>query len=396
MNAPAAAPPAARRPTIALILTGGGARAAYQVGVLRALSELLPKGASTPFRIICGTSAGSVNATILAVDAQDFRHAVRRLMTVWKNFHVHHVYRSDLFGAARNSLRWIIAAISGGRLRYGGNKSVSLLDNTPLAHLLARHVDFSAIQKNIDAGHLTALSVTCSGYTSGQSVTFYQGVPELQNWQRARRIGVAMPIELDHLLASSALPFIFPPKRVNREYFGDGSMRQIAPLSPALHLGAERLLVIGVGRQLQKSNERAQVSMVPTLAAIAGHALNSIFLDSLEVDLERLQRINRTIELIPEEVRRSTNYPLHQVDFRLITPSQDLEKIAADYAQELPGTIRTLLSSVGGTKKSGSNLLSYLLFEKSYCRDLIKLGYADTMAVKDELLAFLGWPAASE
>lgn len=381
------------RPKAALILTGGGARAAYQVGVLRALSELLPKDASTPFTIICGTSAGSINSTILAVDAANFRHAVRRLMTVWKNFHVHHVYRADIFGALRNSARWLFAALSGGRLRTlsGGSQPVSLLDNSPLAALLRRHVDLSAIQRNIDAGHLTALSITCSGYSSGQSVTFYQGEPDLKNWQRARRIGVAMPIELDHLLASSALPFIFPPMRINREFFGDGSMRQIAPVSPALHLGADRLLVIGVGRQLQPDAERIKGSAYPTLAQIAGHALNSIFLDSLEVDLERLQRINRTIELIPEDVRKQTNYPLHPVDFRVISPSEELEKIAAEFAHELPRTIRLLLSTVGGTRKSGSNLLSYLLFEKSYCRALIKLGYNDTMARKDDLLAFLGW-----
>ena len=381
------------RPKVGLILTGGGARAAYQVGVLRALSELLPKEAHTPFPIICGTSAGSINSTILAVDAANFRHAVRRLITVWKNFHVHHVYRADIFGAFRNSARWLFAAMSGGRLRTvsGSTQPVSLLDNAPLAALLRKYVDLSAIQRNIDAGHLTALSITCSGYTTGQSVTFYQGQPDLQNWQRARRIGVAMPIELDHLLASSALPFIFPPMRINREYFGDGSMRQIAPVSPALHLGADRVLVIGVGRQLQPDAERIKSDAFPTLAQIAGHALNSIFLDSLEVDLERLQRINRTIELIPEEVRRQTNYPLHAVDFRVISPSVELEKIAAEFASELPRTIRTLLSTVGGTRKSGSNLLSYLLFEKSYCRALIKLGYKDTMARKDDLLAFMGW-----
>ncbi len=381
------------RPKVALILTGGGARAAYQVGVLRALAELLPKGAPTPFPIICGTSAGSINSTILAVDAGDFRYAVRRLMTVWKNFRAHHVYRADMFGTFRNSARWMLAGLSGGRLRNlsGSSYPVSLLDNAPLAGLLKKYVDFGGIQRNIDSGDLTALSITCSGYSSGQSVTFYQGHPDLQNWQRARRIGVAMPIDLDHLLASSALPFIFPPMRVNREYFGDGSMRQIAPVSPALHLGADRLLVIGVGRQLQPNAERLSSSAYPTLAQIAGHALNSIFLDSLEVDLERLQRINRTIELIPDEVRKQTKYPLHKVEFRVITPSEELEKIAAEFASELPRTIRLLLSTVGGTRRSGSNLLSYLLFEKSYCRALIKLGYKDTMARKDDLLSFLGW-----
>jgi NTE family protein len=382
-----------KRPSVALILTGGGARAAYQVGVLRALSELLPRDLSTPFPIICGTSAGSVNATILAVDAANFRYAVRRLVTVWKNFHVHHVYRADMFGAFRNSARWMLAALTGGRLRNvsGSDHPVSLLDNSPLAALLRKYVDFDAVQRSIDGGHLVALSITCSGYSSGHSVTFYQGQPDLQNWQRARRIGVAMPIALEHLLASSALPFIFPPMRINREYFGDGSMRQIAPVSPALHLGADRLLVIGVGRQLQPNAERIRNGAYPTLAQIAGHALNSIFLDSLEVDLERLQRINRTIELIPEEVRRKTKYPLHRVDFRVITPSEELEKIAAEFSRDLPRTIRLLLSTVGGTRRSGSNLLSYLLFEKAYCRALIKLGYKDTMARKDDLLSFLGW-----
>ncbi len=377
------------RPKVALILTGGGARAAYQVGVLRALSELLPKDASTPFPIICGTSAGSINATELAVDAANFRRAVRRLTMVWKNFHVGHVYRADMLGALRNSASWMFAGFTGGRRLSG--KPISLLDNTPLANLLRKFVDFSAIQRSVDEGHLTALSITCSGYSSGQSVTFYQGQPDLQNWQRARRIGIAMPIEIDHLLASSALPFIFPPARINREYFGDGSMRQIAPVSPALHLGADRLLVIGVGRQLQPNAERLEGGSYPTLAQIAGHALNSIFLDSLEVDLERLQRINRTLELIPEDVRKRSGYPLHPVDFRVITPSEELEKIATEFSQELPRTIRLLLSTVGGTRRSGSNLLSYLLFEKSYCRALLMLGYKDTMARKDDLLAFLGW-----
>jgi len=216
-------------------------------------------------------------------------------------------------------------------------------------------------------------------------------VPGLQPWQRARRIGVPMPITLDHLLASSALPFIFQPRLINREYFGDGSMRQIAPASAALHLGADRLLVIGVGRQLQQKTARVKIDDHPSLAQIAGHALNSIFLDSLEVDLERLQRINRTIEMIPQDALARASYPLHKVDFRVITPSEELEKIAGMHAHELPRTIRLLLSSVGALQRGGSVLLSYLLFEKSYCRALIQLGYKDTMGRKDELLAFLGY-----
>src|SRR5262245_26024472 len=350
-------------------MTGGGARAAYQVGVLRAVSELLPADVRTPFPIICGTSAGAITAAVLAVDAGDFRRGVRRLMTVWKNFRVHHVYRADPWGAFSNSLRWVLTVMTGGLFV---RQPVSLLDNSPLGKLLTQHLDFDAIRRAIDSGQLTAFSITCSGYTSGQSVTFYQGGPGLEPWQRARRIGVPMPITLDHLLASSALPFIFPPKHINREYFGDGSLRQIAPVSSALHLGADRLLVIGVGRQLQQQQhaDRVKISTHPSLAQIAGNALNSIFLDSLEVDLERLQRINRTIEMIPGDVLARTNYPLHIVDFRVISPSEELEKIALAHAHELPRTIRALLYTVGALRRSGANLLSYLLFEKSYCRAL--------------------------
>ena len=379
-------------PKTALILTGGGARAAYQVGVLRALAELVPASVRTPFPIICGTSAGAINAAVLAMNAADFRRGVRRLMTVWKNFHVRHVYRSDPWGAFANSARWVFALVTGGVF---SRRPVSLLDNAPLAALLARDLDFSAIRRAIDAGHLTAFAVTCSGYTSGQSVTFFEGAPGLQPWQRARRIGVQMPIMFEHLLASSALPFIFPPVHINREYFGDGSMRQIAPISPALHLGADSLFVIGVGRQLQHRQERVKTESHPSLAQIAGHALNSIFLDSLEVDLERLQRINRTIELVPAEILERTHYPLHHVDFRVISPSEELERIAMAHADELPRTIRALLHTVGALRSGGANLLSYLLFEKSYCRALIRLGYGDAMERKEDLLAFLGWEGAA-
>lgn len=375
-------------PTIGLIMTGGGARAAYQVGVLRALYEILPKGVRNPFPIICGTSAGAINAAVLATDAGNFRRGVRRLMTVWKNFHVHQVYRADALGALGNSARWMLAAMSAGRL---SGRPVSLLDNAPLADLLGRHVDFPAIGRNIEAGHLQAFSVTCSGYTSGQSVTFYQGRASLAGWERARRVGVAMPIGLPHLMASSALPFIFPPVLINREFFGDGSMRQIAPVSPALHLGADRLLVIGVGRQSRQAAVRVPSNGYPSLAQIAGHTLDSIFLDSLEADLERLQRINRTLAIIPPETLAKHGYPLRAVDFRVLTPSIPLSQIAAQHAHDLPRVIRALLQTVGAMRRTGSNLVSYLLFEKDFCRALIQLGYQDTIAQRDDLLVFLGY-----
>jgi NTE family protein len=378
------------QPRIGLVMTGGGARAAYQVGVLRAISMMLPAGSPSPFSIICGTSAGAVNATVLAANASNFRRGVRQLMTVWKNFHVHHVYRADPLGVIYNSGKWILAVLTGG---LGRETPISLLDNLPFAHLLNTRLDFGAIQRSIDRGDLYAFSVTCSGYTSGQSVTFYQGVPRLEPWQRARRIGIPAKIGPEHLLASSALPFIFPAAHINREYFGDGSMRQISPVSPALHFGADRLFVIGVGRQLEPQLERIKTDAYPSLAQITGHCLNSIFLDSLEVDLERLKRINRTLSIVPRELLQKSQLSLRQVDFRLISPSIALEKIAIGHMHTLPRTIRTLLFTLGALKKSGSNLVSYLLFEREYCRALIKLGYDDTMQRRDDLMQFLGYEA---
>jgi NTE family protein len=383
----------AARPKVGLVLTGGGARAAYQVGVLRAISELLPKGIRNPFPIISGTSAGAVNAAVLAANGSDFRRGVRQLVTVWKNFHAHHVYRADPAGVFLNASRFALATLLGGGL--GRRTHVSLLDNAPLAALLHTRLDFSTIQTAIDSGDLTAVSVTCSGYTSGQSVTFFQGVPGVAPWNRARRVGIAMPIQPDHVLASSALPFIFPAVHINREYFGDGSMRQIAPLSPALHLGADRLFIIGVGRQLQTHRfDRVKTESYPSLAQIAGHCLNSIFLDALEVDLERLQRINRTLSKMPPEAREENSLPMHQVDFRLFSPSEELERIAMSYVHELPRSMRILL--YGALTRRGSNLVSYLLFEKAYCRALIQLGYEDSMQRKDDIMEFLGWCGPGE
>jgi NTE family protein len=375
---------------IGLVLSGGGARAAYQVGVLRAISEMLPADAPSPFQIVCGTSAGAINATVLAAHASNFRQGVRVLMTVWKNFHVDQIYRADPIGAFGNSGKWVLSTLIGG---LGRETPVSLLDNSPLARLVETRLDYPAVQRSIDSGDLYAFSITCSGYTSGQSVTFFQGGPGLDPWNRARRIGIAAKIGPEHLLASSALPFIFPAVHINREFFGDGSMRQIAPVSPALHLGADRLFVIGVGRQLQAQHERIKTDAYPSLAQIAGHCLNSIFLDSLEVDLERLQRINRTLSIMSPEMREKNNMPLHEVDFRVISPSVALEKIAVDHVHTLPRTIRALLFTLGALKKSGANLVSYLLFEKEFCRELIKLGYDDTMKQRDELMRFLGYEA---
>jgi NTE family protein len=369
-----------------LVLTGGGARAAYQVGVVKAVRDVLGNPASNPFPILCGTSAGAVNAATLAVFADDFTRGVANLLEVWEHMHCHHIYRTDAWSIIKSGARWLASMM----LLSRGNP-VSLLDNTPLAEMLSRNLDFDRVQAHIASGALYAVCVTASGYTSGQSVSFFQGAASLEGWERNQRIGAAVSLKHEYLLASAALPFIFPAVKVHREFFGDGSMRQIAPVSPALHLGADRVLIVGTGRQSSGAHSdqaRSRSTVYPSLAQIAGHALNSIFLDSLAVDIERLERINRTVRLIPRDRLTDSNVQLRPVKVLFISPSQPIERIAARFLHELPKSVRFILKPTGALNRSGSNLASYLLFEESFCRALIDLGYQDTISREGEVREF--------
>ncbi|HEX6635930.1 MAG TPA: patatin-like phospholipase family protein [Usitatibacter sp.] len=369
-----------------LVLAGGGARAAYQVGVLQALKELVPDPKRNPFPIVCGTSAGAVNAAALAVNADHFGRAVDRLLEVWRRFEPHQVYRSDFPGVFANSARWFAGFLFGAFLR---NKRISLLDNRPLESLLARSLELDRIEAHIASGALDAVAITCSGYTSGQSCSFFQAAQEVEGWKRSQRVGIRARIGVEHLMASSAIPFLFPAHRLNREYFGDGSMRQIAPVSPALHLGASRIVVVGTARIRDDAPQRTRGDLYPTLAQIAGHVMNSIFLDSLAVDLERMERINRTISCVEPGTLQRMGLTLHHVDVLVLTPSQALDAIAVKHVASLPASIRFLLRSVGAMRRGGANLASYLLFERGYCNELIELGYRDTLARREEVSAFL-------
>jgi NTE family protein len=367
--------PASRmKPRAGLVLTGGGARAAYQVGVIKAVRDILGNPVRNPFPIVCGTSAGAINAASLAAFADDFTRAVGKLLEFWEHMRCEHIYRTDGFNIFKSGARWL-----GAMMLLSRHNPVSLLDNAPLRQLLERHLPMERIQQHLDSGALYAVCVTASGYTSGQSVSFFQGGSGLEGWERNQRIGAAVSLKIDYLLASAALPFLFPAVKVHREYFGDGSMRQIAPVSPALHLGADRVLIVGTGRQTM-DQARARSNVYPSLAQVAGHALNSIFLDSLMVDIERLERINRTVQLIPQDKLSDSGVQLRPVKVLFITPSQPIERIAARFIHELPRTVRFILRPTGALNRSGSNLASYLLFEESFCRALIDLGYQDTVS----------------
>ena len=380
---------AAPAPKVALILSGGGARAAYQVGVLKAVKDLLPDPAHNPFPILCGASAGAINAASVAASAENFGAGVDALAKVWANFHAGDIYRADALGIAWTAARWLSALMIGWLTHRA---PVSLLDTAPLRKLLERNIDFSGIDRAVAHHALHTVSITCSGYNTGESVSFFQGRPDLEPWRRAQRVGAHVKLEVGHLMASSAIPFVFPAIELHREYFGDGSMRQVAPISPAIHLGADKVLVIGAGRLSEEPNRPEKTHHYPSLAQIAGHALSSIFLDSLSMDLERMTRINQTIALIPDEAKRKAGIALRPVDVLVIAPSERLDHLAAFHASALPWPVRALLRGIGAMNRNGGALTSYLLFEKPYTQALIDLGYADAMAQREELTKFLGIP----
>ncbi len=376
-----------KTPKKALILPGAGARGAYQVGVLKAVAEFLPRRARNPFNVISGASAGAINAAVLASRAVNFEAAVAEMLSVWSNFSVDQIYRADALTLLGSSLHWLATVVTGGVLVP---RPKALLDNEPLRELLARRINFPRIGTALERGHLDALVVTASAYTSARSVCFYQANEAMPAWQRVRRIGRQDRITIDHLMASAAVPFLFAPVRVGTEFYGDGSMRHQAPLSSAIHLGADRLLVIGV-RDEHPDPEPAPgaTPQPPSLVQVAGYMLDTLFMDGIYSDIERVSRINAILQATGRRTIPRRSGHLREIDTMLIVPSEDIREIAARHVNQLPRALRALMRGIGALNPNGMQFISYLLFESGFTSELIDLGYRDARMVEDDIRAFL-------
>jgi NTE family protein len=366
---------------LGLVLPGGGARGAYQVGVLKAISELIPED-HNPFPVVVGASVGAINVAMIGCSAGDFKAGIQTLAQLWSRLRTHDVYRTDLASITASAMRWLFSLVSGGRLI---DNPKSFLDYRPLAELLERELDLSRIGQSIRKNQLRAIGISASSYNRGIAVTFVEGHSDVAEWQRARRYGMRCQITVDHILASVSLPFMTPARKVGAEYFGDGSLRLTAPLSPAIHLGADRILVIGI-RDLKRDVLPASPVLYPTLGNLAGYMLDLIFMDNLDADIERLKRINNTLSQI--EPQKRTKMPLRKIDVMTVEPSRDLRDIAGRHADKMPSTIRMLMRGIGAWDTEW-RLASYLLFEPPYICELIDLGYSDALARCDELSEFL-------
>lgn len=370
-----------------LVLSGGGARGAYQVGVLSAIADIAQSsGIKEAFNIYSGVSAGAINASFLAAHADDFVEGCKALSDLWSRLTSDQVFYSDIGSIGKIGINWVKSVSIGGM--SGATPGQALLDTTPLHALLKEQLPYPKIQNNIDRGILKALAITAIDYQSSAAITFVQGQKDLPEWEKGRRKSEKSQINAEHIMASSAIPLLFPPIGVDTRFFGDGCVRNTAPCSPSIYLGADKILVIGVRRSSQTAYESLvlQNTKAPSVGRVLNVLLNSILLDGVELDVERLKRINSLIDEIPPHIHQ--NLPYKKVDVVWISPSADIGEIAAQKHLKLPHVIRYLLKGLG-TLQETSEIISYLLFDPSFCTQLIESGYEDGMKQKEEIKAFL-------
>ncbi len=366
----------------ALVLQGGGARGAYHVGVIKALAEITGQRQS-PFQIVCGASVGAINAAALAVSTHDFQAGAKHLEALWRGLDTSAIFDTRALPLLGTAMRWAMTPVAA---RFGFATTGGLLDYAPLRALLQREFNQDHLRHAIKSGALHALSITASSYRQGDAVTFYEGHDAISDWNRARRRGERVVLTPDHVLASAALPFAFAPVRLSDSYFGDGSLRLTSPLSPAIHLGADRILVISTRDDTPGPARGGDGQQSPSIGEIAGHALDILFNDSLEADHERLTRINQTVSLLDAKAQQSNG--LRPIDTVLLRPSLDVRNVAQDNAGYLPWSLKVLMRSIGILNGDG-RIASYLMFEPDYISALIDMGHADTLARSDEIAAFL-------
>jgi NTE family protein len=368
---------------LGLVMTGGGARAAYQVGVVRAFYEILKKDEKL-FDVITGNSAGAINASYLASNAANWDIATTNLMDLWKNLKPQNIYDLRIRSISELGAKWLGGTVFGGLTPKGSHVN-HLLDTDPLRKLLLRELDFKQIKQNIADNLLRGFALSSTNYNSGSNVVFYQGANDIQNWARSDRFSVRVDLEVEHIMASSAIPFFFPPIKVGESYYGDGCIRQTTPLSPAIHLGAEKIIAIGV-RYPHNQQRMQDLAMSPfknpTIGQITGVMMNAVFLDSLEADVERMTKINSLIKEGHKEEFKA-------IPILMLRPSKDLGKMTERLNEELPPMLRYLLKGIGVSDKEGLDLLSYLAFDHSYTVPLMELGYEDTLKKRSEIEDFI-------
>ncbi len=374
-------------------MSGGGARAAYQVGAIRALSEITD-AKEIPFNVVTGLSAGAINAISLAAGADDFKQAVELLSETWLSLTPDAVYRTDIPKLAALGAHWIKDLTLGGLV--GRSPTNYLLDTAPLRQLLEARMDCSRIQQHIERGLLRGVSVSATNYLTGTIISFFDGSPEVEPWLRYDRLALRDHITLDHVMASAAIPIFFPPISINGCPYGDGGVRMTTPASPAIHLGADKIVAIGIRyarstAQTLALNQEARAEHV-SVAQIGGVLLNALFLDSLDNDIERLQRINRTLSFVSAASRAQGPDSLRPIPALSLRPSQDLGRLVGDDARKFPSMLRYLLRGTGAQENAGLDMLSYLAFQPGYVGRLIELGYNDTMAREREIVEFFEAP----